>query len=120
MGKAISGLLFQPPSPPSYRNTPNYFWLYTKRKQKISAFFLDRNAKTTILFSHGNAEDIGMVYDWFREMARVLDVNVMAYDYTGYGLNTSEPCEEDCYADIEAAFGYLTDVVNISPQDIVL
>ena len=36
-----------------------------------------------LLFSHGNAEDLGMVYDWFREVSRELDCNVLAYDYTG-------------------------------------
>lgn len=37
----------------------------------------------TILFSHGNAEDLGMIYDWFSDLARVLRCNIMAYDYTG-------------------------------------
>ena len=88
MGNAIGGLLFQPPSP-TYRSSPNYFWLYTKRQEKIGtlvrnkqtkqdktlkkkkkqnktkqnkigAFFIDRAAKTTLLFSHGNAEDLGV------------------------------------------------------------
>ena len=38
--------------------------------------------------------DLGMIYDWFRDLARVLNVNVMAYDYTGYGLNSSDPSEQ--------------------------
>jgi len=39
----------------------------------------------TFLFSHGNAEDLGMIYDWFQDLGRLLHVNVMCYDYTGYG-----------------------------------
>ena len=90
------------------------------RQQKIAAFHIDRGAQLTLLFSHGNAEDLGMVYDWFREVSRELDVNVLAYDYTGYGLNTGPCSEEDCFADIEAAFNYATDVLNVPPGRIVL
>lgn len=46
---------------------------------------MDRKAKVTILFSHGNAEDIGMIFDSFNEFAKELWVNVLAYDYEGYG-----------------------------------
>ena len=74
----------------------------------------------TILFSHGNAEDLGMIYDWFNDLARVLRCNIMAYDYTGYGKSNGTPAEDNCYADIEAAFTYLTDVRHIQPEQIVL
>lgn len=42
MGPAVSKLVFQPPRPASYTNTPNFFWLYTARKKKIPAFFINR------------------------------------------------------------------------------
>ena len=120
MGGVVSSLLFQPPTPPTYSQMPNYFWLYTSKGEKIPAFFINRNADLTILFSHSNAEDLGMIYDWFRDFARQLRVNVMAYDYTGYGLNDGTPSEEHCFADIEAAWSYLTDVADIPPEQIVL
>ena len=45
----------------------------------MSPFSIERpNATVTILFSHGNAEDLGMIYDWFNDLARVLRVNIMA------------------------------------------
>ena len=83
MGDAISTLLFQPP-PPTYLHPSRHFWLNTATGSRIPAFFIERpNAQVTILFSHGNAEDLGMIYDWFNDLARVLRVNIMAYDYTG-------------------------------------
>lgn len=112
-------LLFQPPTP-SYTNTPNFFWLFTSLSSKIPAFLINRDAEYTILFSHGNAEDLGMIYDWFREVSRHLDVNVMAYDYDGYGLSDGEPTEEALFADIEAAFNYLTETRMIPPEKIIL
>jgi hypothetical protein len=58
---------------------------------RIPAFFIKRRgASITFLFSHGNAEDLGMMYGRMKEMARVLCVNILAYDYTGYGLSTGE------------------------------
>ena len=97
MGGVVTKILFQPPRPASYTTTPHFFWLYTKLQFKIPGFFIAHNPSPdaiTLLFSHGNAEDLGMIYDWFREVARVLNVNVMSYDYTGYGLSDGEPAEE--------------------------
>ena len=70
-----------------------------------------------------------MIYDYMTELSRLLYVNILAYDYSGYGIgmhqkdnkeNVAEPSEENCYADIEAAFDYLTNVEFVGPQQIVL
>ena len=120
MGDAISSLLFQPP-PPTYLHPSRHFWLNSDHGSRIPAFFIERpGAMVTLLFSHGNAEDLGMIYDWFNDLARVLRVNIMAYDYTGYGKSTGTPTEDNCYADIEAAYKYLTEVRRIQPEQIVL
>jgi len=88
---------------------------------RIPAFFIKRRgAKITFLFSHGNAEDLGMMYNRMKEMARVLGVNVMAYDYTGYGMSSGEPSEEMCYRNIEVAYKYLREDRNIAASHIVL
>jgi len=61
-----------------------------------------------------------MIYDWFNDLARVLRVNIMGYDYTGYGKSNGVPTETNCYADIEAAFRYLLEVRRIQPEQVVL
>ncbi|GAX21263.1 hypothetical protein FisN_1Lh092 [Fistulifera solaris] len=120
MGDAISSLLFQPPAP-TYLHPSRHFWLTNEDGSSIPAFFIERpSASVTILFSHGNAEDLGMIYDWFSDLARVLRVNIMAYDYTGYGKASGVPSEQSCYKDIEAAYRYLVDVRHIQPEQIVL
>eukprot|EP00913_Durusdinium_trenchii_P011321 g10632.t2 len=53
-------------------------------------------------------------------VSHILDVNIFAYDYTGYGMSTGTPSEEALYADIEAAFKYLRDIVGIPWSEIVL
>ncbi|KAL7543525.1 hypothetical protein ACHAXR_012815 [Thalassiosira sp. AJA248-18] len=120
MGDMISSLLFQPPTP-TYLHPSRHFWLNTEAGGRIPAFFIERpNAQVTILFSHGNAEDLGMIYDWFNDLARVLRVNIMAYDYTGYGKSQGTPNEPSCYSDIEAAYRYLLTVRKFQPEQIVL
>jgi pimeloyl-ACP methyl ester carboxylesterase len=119
MGNVIHGLLFQPPEP-SYHPDPNLIWLQTRRGERIPGFFLNKKAPLTILFSHGNAEDLGYILNYFNDVASGLKANVFAYDYTGYGCSSGEPSEEDIYADIEAAYTYLRDVVGIPWQKIVL
>ena len=92
MGDAISTLLFQPPTP-TYIHPSRHFWLYNGHTHcRIPAFFIERPGATiTLLFSHGNAEDLGMIYDWFNDLSRVLRCNIMAYDYTGYGKSCVQP-----------------------------
>uniref|UniRef100_A0A7S0ZSA7 Serine aminopeptidase S33 domain-containing protein n=1 Tax=Noctiluca scintillans TaxID=2966 RepID=A0A7S0ZSA7_NOCSC len=119
MGTAITKLVFQPPEP-TYSKDPNLIWLNTSQHEVIPAFFIDRDAKFTLLFSHGNAEDLGMIIHYFREASHILEVNIFAYEYTGYGMSTGEPNELSVYADVEAAFAYLRDVIGVPWQEVIL
>merc|ERR1712039_1051366 len=95
-------------------------WLTTSRDEDIPAIWISRpNAHFTFLFSHGNAEDLGLIVQYFRQLARRLTVNILAYEYTGYGQSTGVPEEESVYADIEAAFKYLRDEKRIPWNQIV-
>ena len=39
----------------------------------------------TIIYSHGNATDCGAMFIMYAMLALTLKVNVVGYDYTGYG-----------------------------------
>lgn len=119
MGSAIDKIVFQPPDA-TYTKDPNLIWLHTGEHEVVPAFFIDRDAKFTLLFSHGNAEDLGMIIQYFREVSHILEVNIFAYEYTGYGMSTGEPNEMAVYADIEAAYKYLRDIIGIPWTEIVL
>lgn len=119
MGAGLTKLVFQPPDA-TYTKDPNLIWLHTSEHEVIPAFFIDRDAKLTLLFSHGNAEDLGMIIQYFREVSHILEVNIFAYEYTGYGMSTGEPHEQAVYADIEAAFKYLRDIIGIPWSEVVL
>ena len=115
MGAAIAKtLVFQPPSPVipcdqivASSVDSSHVWLETRRGSRIEAFFVDRRAQMTVLFSHANAEDVSMVFAWLRELSLRLGVNVLGYSYTGYARSSKPPSELDVYADVDAAWDYL-------------
>jgi pimeloyl-ACP methyl ester carboxylesterase len=119
MGNAVNGILFQPPEP-SYLPDPNLIWLNTRSNERIACFFLNRGAPLTVLFSHGNAEDLGMILHYFQDTVPDLPCNIFAYDYAGYGHSSGSPSEAEVYSDIETCFLYLRDVLGIPWEQIVL
>jgi len=97
--------------------------IQTSRKKTIATMFLKHpKPKATILFSHGNAGDIGIMSFHLQLMAETLQVNVYAYEYTGYGesSNPGKPTPTDIFTDAEAAYAHLTENLGISPNHIIL
>ena len=132
MGALISSLLFQPPaSPTALPHDVRLLHLPCTLADGSSgdiaaAFFAHRSASFTILFSHGNAEDLGTLCDWMQELSENLQANVLAYDYVGYGFSCSpaqadgKPTELNCYRSAEAALAYLVNRRGIAAESIVL
>eukprot|EP00922_Rhytidocystis_sp_ex-Travisia-forbesii_P055164 GHVS01081698.1.p1 GENE.GHVS01081698.1~~GHVS01081698.1.p1 ORF type:complete len:465 (-),score=35.47 GHVS01081698.1:761-2155(-) len=95
--------------------------LHTAENNSIWAFFFQRaDAQRTIIFSHGNSTDIGMIHSHLLDLCRILRANVLAYEYTGYGCSTGEASEQSLYKDIDAAFEFLVGPRSISPTNIIL
>ena len=74
-----------------------------------------------VLISHGNYGNIGFggrpqFYAWFRD----LGVNLLAYDYRGFGESEGVPSEAGVYADAEAAYRYLTDSLGVPASRVIL
>ncbi|XP_039126073.1 alpha/beta hydrolase domain-containing protein 17B-like [Dioscorea cayenensis subsp. rotundata] len=95
--------------------------LPTRRGSEIIAVYLKNNrAKGTLLYSHGNAADIGQMFDLFIELSAHLRVNIMAYDYSGYGQSTGKPSEYNTYADIEAVYDCVKTQYAAKDEDLIL
>ncbi|XP_051136853.1 uncharacterized protein LOC127255386 [Andrographis paniculata] len=93
----------------------------TKRGNKIVIFYLrNPSARLTLLYSHGNATDLGQLHDLFLQLKANLRVNLIGYDYSGYGASTGKPSEYDTYADIEAVYECLQTEYGISQEDLIL
>jgi len=75
----------------------------------------------TIIYSHGNATDIGAMFPVQVVLAHSLDCNVVVYDYSGYGESGGVPEENNTYNDIDAVYQYvLREVANGDATRIVL
>ncbi|KAH7569936.1 hypothetical protein JRO89_XS05G0021000 [Xanthoceras sorbifolium] len=144
MGTATSSMAakfaFFPPNPPSYRisvddeatgklrisdvhhrDDVDVLKLTTKKGNEIVAMYVkNASASLTVLYSHGNAADLGQMFHIFSELSLHLNVNLMGYDYSGYGQSSGKPSEQDTYADIEAAYKCLEETYGVKEEDIIL
>ncbi|NWH40427.1 AB17A protein, partial [Chloropsis hardwickii] len=61
-------------------------------------------ARYTVLFSHGNAVDLGQMSSFYIGLGTRINCNIFSYDYSGYGVSTGKPSERNLYSDIDAAW----------------
>lgn len=91
----------------------------TSGAQTITAIYLPNpNARFTLLFSHGNAEDIGADMFFLQSFYRA-GFSVMGYDYRGYGTSTGKPSEQGIYEDGFTAYDYLTQKLHVPPNEVI-
>lgn len=57
------------------------------------------NAKATLIFCHGNAETLGILGRELRQISDRWQVNVVGFDYRGYGKTGGKPGEKLILAD---------------------
>jgi hypothetical protein len=94
--------------------------LQTQDGGTIAALHLTHaSAQYTVLYSHGNAETLGDIYPRLQQV-RDLGFNILAYDYRGYGQSSGTPSEQAAYRDIEAAYRYLTQTLQVSSGQILV
>lgn len=111
--------IFLPP-PSSYTDTSEIIKLPSTPTIQISALYLPNPKATyTILFSHGNAEDLGENQALFAHW-RSLGFSIFAYDYRGYGTSQGKPSVSGSLADIKAAYQYMTQTLKIPPHRILV
>lgn len=112
-------VIFQPP-PPGYDDGPDFVRLATAEGDTVAALHLPNpRAEFTLLFAHGNAEDVGWSRPYFEELRRA-GFSVLAFDYPGYGTSTGRPSERGAYRAAEAAYEHLTGTLGIPPEGIIV
>lgn len=163
MGQLYSHLVFRPPNPTTYDSkggqmryvckdsktglpivrSATIVWLKTAVGSLIPAAWVRKpKSQHVILFAHSNGDDLGIAMVEAQRLADALDVSVLAFDYTGYGISElpprakrygkakpsllesdrlrATPSELACYADIHAAYTYLARDCSIPPRNIIL
>lgn len=122
MDWVVSRLSFQPP-PPSYDSTKGIVVAGSTNILHVNhGFANDETVECNVVFvySHGNAEDLGICGRRVAMYAKALNAEFVAYDYTGYGPDqTEQPSEEACYRNIQDVIDYLK-ACGIETERIIL
>ena len=100
----------------------------TKRDTNVVVLFMDAPTSAagdprdaiTLIVSHGNALDAAMFVPFGRRLRDTLGVNIVLYDYSGYGVSTGKPGVRGVYADLEAVVDWCVSVKKFEPARIVL
>jgi len=98
------------------------YFVSTSRHHRIACLHITctPNPKYYILFSHGNAVDLGQMASFFIVLGTRLQCNIVSYDYSGYGASEGKATEKNMYADIEAAHQSIKQRYQISESKIIL
>eukprot|EP00760_Papus_ankaliazontas_P004705 PhM_4_TR12033/c0_g1_i1/m.100848 len=75
--------------------------------------------RRVLLYAHANAEDIGHVKEEALYWRRILKVDVLTVEYTGYGVVGASASEDAVTEDVFAAYSFLVDVMKVPPVCII-
>ena len=94
--------------------------LDTKDNIQLHGWFIpSKESRRTLLFFHGNAGNISHRGESVRIFHR-LGLNVLIFDYRGYGKSQGKPGEQGMYKDADAAWHYLVQIRGLEPKNIIL
>ena len=128
--RCATDMIYQPP-PSSYQKSSVHF-IKSVRGDKLALRCISpRNAsmslhtkyvdsRPVILYSHGNATDLGGCHDICELMAGILDSHVIVYDYPNYGASSKTSlCESVLNSSIEAVYARCVEI-EIPREKIIL
>lgn len=74
-----------------------------------------------MLFCHGNAEDLGMSYSFLRHMRDQFKMNVLAFEYPGYGLLSSCVASEAALKEVAlTAFRFVLEDLKVAYEQVIV
>jgi alpha-beta hydrolase superfamily lysophospholipase len=82
--------------------------LYSDTADAEARFCAAENTVSTrdlLIFSHGNGSDIGAMHRFCEHLCSALEMDVLVYDYPGYGHSSAtKACEKKICASLDAVF----------------
>jgi pimeloyl-ACP methyl ester carboxylesterase len=95
-------------------------WFPSEDETELHGWWIRHpKAYGTVLYCHGNSGNVSSRIGVFRHLRR-LRVNILAFDYRGYGRSSGEPSEQGLFRDARAAYQHLTTAIGEEPQKIIL
>lgn len=113
------GMIFPAP-PSSYQADANHFFITASDGTRLAARYWENpDARHTVLWFHGNGEDLGTIADYLPEWQR-RGFAILAIDYRGYGRSEGTPSETSTYADAFSAFAWLQAEKHLLPGQVIV
>lgn len=108
------------PHAPSYGPGEPYRQLEMESGETVTIRHVESpGASYTVLYSHGNGEDLGDLDPVLQEW-QARGYSVVAWDYAGYGQSTGRPTERAIVENIRRVYQYMTDEAGIPPKSILV
>jgi len=91
------------------QNHSGLVWIQTSAGQTLAVLVQPpRDTVFTVLFFHGNAEDLGFCLGHLLRIVELCNARVFCVEYPGYSISVAaKPTEALCYEAAEAGFQYL-------------
>jgi abhydrolase domain-containing protein 17 len=114
-------VLFQPPAPSYSGSLVPFTRVPVAQGEDVAVQYLPNpGARYTILYSHGNAEDLGFLQGILAGL-HAAGFAVVAYDYRGYGQSSPRaPTVRRAVEDAHAVYDYVVDRLAIPPDRLIL
>ena len=102
-------------------------WFQNAKQQKLHGCYfpyqkIDPSGSPvgTILYSHGNGENVFQLLGWAEKMRSEFRCNVLVFDYAGYGKSEGKPTAPGVLDDGRAALAYLNQQEGIPTDQIIV
>lgn len=116
----LSSSMIFPRPPVKYALGDDYIQLTAPDGVKLAArHWPNPAAKYTMLYLHGNYEDLGSVSEYMPAFLKA-GYAVFALDYRRYGQSEGTPTEANVYTDTQLAYDYLRTKLGVPPERIVI
>lgn len=114
-------MAFFPPKPSYKQDEPGLFFVEHANGEKVAVLEVTHpDPAGTVLFAHGNAEDIGESRQFLEAYRDDAGVTVYALDYRGYGLSDGKAGFRNAKADVRRVYDYLISEKGIDPEKLFL
>jgi abhydrolase domain-containing protein 17 len=116
----LSSSMIFPRPPVKYELGPDYITLTAPDGTKLAArHWPVAGAKYTILYLHGNYEDLGSIAEYVPSFTAA-GYSMFAFDYRRYGHSGGVPTEANVCADTQLAYDYLRTKLGVPADRIIV
>jgi len=79
-----------------------------------------KNSRSYMIYSHGNACDLGDMCDELINYSERFQTNIFAYEYQGYGVSKGKTTSDNVKKDITIVYDYITQILMVPPKNIII